>query len=201
MPRSGEEPDDVLLRAAAGDESATRELFQGYRDRLRRMIAVRMDPRLAGRFDPSDVIQEALMDASRRLPRYVEERQVQFYPWLRRLALERLIDLHRRHLSDKRDPACEIHPGDLPDGSVWKLADQLAAASSAGPDAQALVEEQRRRLHDALARLSGKDREVLVLRYLEQLSIAETADVLGLQESAVKMRHLRALERMRGLLQ
>jgi len=201
MSRTISQSDDILSRAAAGDESATRELFDGCRDRLRRMVAVRMDPRLARRVDPSDVVQEALMDASRKLRHYLAKRPVEFYPWLRALTLDRLTDLHRRHLADKRHPGREGDAGLLPDGSVWKLADQLAAASASRPDAKLLIEEQRRRLHDALQRLSAKDREVLVLRYLEQLSASETAAVLELRESAVKMRQLRALERIRKLLQ
>jgi RNA polymerase sigma-70 factor (ECF subfamily) len=127
---------------------------------------------------------------------------VAFYPWIRRLTLERLTDLHRRHLADMRHPDLEANPAELlPDGSVWKLADELAAATSARPDARLIVEEERRRLHDALQRLSPRDREVLVLRHLEQLSISEIAEVLGLRQSAVKMRHLRALERIRALLE
>jgi RNA polymerase sigma-70 factor (ECF subfamily) len=161
------------------------------------MIAVRMDPRLATRVDPSDVVQEALMHASSRLPRYLRKQTVPFYPWVRALALERLVDAQRRHLADKRSPDCEAL---LPDGSVWKLADQLAVASS-GPQERVVAKEERERLYEALQRLSPKDREVLVLRYLEQLSTEETAAVLGLRESAVKMRHLRALERMRCQLQ
>jgi RNA polymerase sigma-70 factor (ECF subfamily) len=113
------------------------------------------------------------------------------------LALERLVDAQRRHLADKRSPDCEAL---LPEGSVWKLADQLAVVSS-GPQERVVAKEDRERLYQALQRLSPKDREVLVLRYLEQLSTEETAAVLGLRESAVKMRHLRALERMRSQLQ
>jgi RNA polymerase sigma-70 factor (ECF subfamily) len=161
------------------------------------MIAVRMDPRLMTRLDPSDVVQEALMDASSRLPRYLQKQTVPFYPWMRALALERLVDAHRRHLADKRSPGCEAL---LPEDSMWKLADQLAVSSS-GPQERTLAKEERERLYEALQRLSPKDREVLVLRYLEQLSTEETAAVMGLRESAVKMRHLRALERIRELLQ
>jgi RNA polymerase sigma-70 factor (ECF subfamily) len=189
--------DTILSRAAAGDASATRQLFNGCRHRLRRMIAVRMDPRLATRLDPSDVVQEALMEASSRLPRYVQEPTVSFYPWVRALAIERLIDAHRRHLAGKRSPDVEAA---LPAGSIWKLAQQLAVSSS-GPQERSVAKEERERLYQALQRLSPKDREVLVLRYLEQLSTEETAAVLGLRESAVKMRHLRALERIRNLMQ
>jgi RNA polymerase sigma-70 factor (ECF subfamily) len=198
LPQSTPEPDDILSRSAACDESAARDLFDGYRDRLRRMVAARMDPRLTSRFDPSDVVQEALMDAYSRLPRYLKNQTVPFYPWVRSLALERLIDLHRLHLADKRSPTCEEL---LPDSSVWLLADQLAAPSASRPEAKVVAEEERRRLYEALRQLAANDREVLVLRHLEQLSTEETAHVLELSQSAVKMRHLRAIERMRELLQ
>lgn len=165
------------------------------------MVAVHMDPRLFGRFDPSDVIQDALMEAASRLPRFLKERPVPFYPWLRKITLERLIDLNRLHLAEKRSPDRELPTSGLPDESVWRLAGQLAAMSDQGPVDMAIVEEQRRRLHHALGELPENDREILILRYLEQLSTADSAAVLGIQESAVKMRHLRALERIRELLQ
>lgn len=201
MTQNSAESEEFLNRAACGDLSAVESLFSGCRDRLRKMVAVHMDPRLFGRFDPSDVIQDALMEAASRLPRFLKERPVPFYPWLRKITLERLIDLNRLHLAEKRSPDRELPTSGLPDESVWRLAGQLAAMSDQGPVDMAIVEEQRRRLHHALGELPENDREILILRYLEQLSTADSAAVLGIQESAVKMRHLRALERIRELLQ
>jgi RNA polymerase sigma-70 factor (ECF subfamily) len=106
------EPDtDVLLdRAAAGDSTARQQLLGRHRNRLKRMVAVRLDPRLAARVDPSDVVQEALADAARKLSDYLARRPLPFYPWLRRLAWERLVKLHRRHTAGRRDIAREEPP-------------------------------------------------------------------------------------------
>src|SRR4051794_8445239 len=90
--------DQLLRQAAAGDESARGRLLDRHRDRLKRMVAVRSDPRLAARVDPSDVVQEALTEAAGKLDRYLSARPLPFYPWLRQLALERLAALRRRHV-------------------------------------------------------------------------------------------------------
>ena len=97
MTNAKSDTDKLLNRAAGGDRSAQERLLERHRAQLGRMIAVRMHPRLAARFDPSDVVQEALIVANERLPGYLHERPVAFYPWLRQLAYERLVDLHRRH--------------------------------------------------------------------------------------------------------
>jgi RNA polymerase sigma-70 factor (ECF subfamily) len=161
-----------------------------------------MDPRLAARFDPSDIVQETLMDASRKLSQYLRNPKLPFYPWLRQLAWNRLIDLHRRHVlagkrSVRRESALDLA---LPDESVMELASRLIS-NQASPSAQVVREEVQKRVHGALERLAARDREVLVLRYLEQLSIRDIADVLGIKEGAVNMRQVRALERLRDLLQ
>src|SRR6516225_4151532 len=90
--------DALLAQASLGDAAAGHELLSRHRDRLKRMVAVRLDRRLLARLDPSDVVQEALAEAARRLPDYLRQRPLPFYPWLRQLALERLIDLHRHHV-------------------------------------------------------------------------------------------------------
>jgi RNA polymerase sigma-70 factor (ECF subfamily) len=156
---------------------------------------------LAARVDPSDVVQEALLDAAQALDDYLRERPVPFYPWLRQLAWERLIELHRRHLhaqrrSVKREEPLAPH---LSDESAQQLADRVLARQSS-PSDRAIRGELRSRIRAALDRLSESDREVLVLRHLEQLSTRETAAVLGIREGTVKLRHLRALERLRELL-
>src|SRR5947208_13646251 len=124
------DPDtDVLVdRAASGDGSARQQLLVRHRGRLRQMVAVRLDPRLAARVDPSDVVQEALADAARKLDGYLRDRPLPFYPWLRRLAWERIVLLHRRHVrSQRRSVTREERPMELPDGSVRESARPLSA--------------------------------------------------------------------------
>jgi RNA polymerase sigma-70 factor (ECF subfamily) len=197
--RSADPDTDALLaQASQGDASAGQRLLARHRDRLRRMVAVRLDRRLLARLDPSDVVQEALAEAARRLSAYLRERPLPFYPWLRQLAADRLNKLYRRHLhAGKRDARREESP--LPDESALKLAQQLVGRGTS-PSKHLTREEVHQRVQAALARLPERDREVLVLRYLEQLSTGETAAVLNIPEGTVKSRHLRALERIRGML-
>jgi RNA polymerase sigma-70 factor (ECF subfamily) len=198
---SAPDTDQLLDRAGQGDGAARQQLLARHRQRLRKMIALRLDRRLAARVDPSDVVQEALADADRKLADYLRERPLPFYPWLRQIAAERLAKLHRRHLHTGKRSARREEPGvlNLPDESALQLASRLIAPHSS-PSRQLLREELRQRVQEALAQLGERDRDVLVLRYLEQLSTKQTAEVLGVSEGAVKVRHLRALERLRALL-
>jgi RNA polymerase sigma-70 factor, ECF subfamily len=190
---------DLLLeRACRGDAEARQGLLVACRDRLRRMVSVRLDRRVAARLDPSDVVQEALIDADARLDDFLRRRPLPFYPWLRQIAWERLVKLHRLHNADKRAVARELHPP-LPDESALELVRGLAAPDTS-PSGRAIREEARQRVREAMQSLGEHDREVLALRYLEQMATAEIAAVLGLGEGAVKMRHLRALQRLRESL-
>jgi RNA polymerase sigma-70 factor (ECF subfamily) len=194
--------DELLRRAEQGNGQARQAVLVRHRERLKHMVALRLDRRLAARIDPSDVVQEALLDAARGLDDYLRRRPVPFYPWLRQLAWERLIDLHRRHLhaqrrSVKREEPLGLH---LSNQSALQLADRVLGRQSS-PSDRAIRSELRARVRTALDRLGERDREVLVLRHLEQLSTRETAAVLGLSEGSVKTRHLRALERLRVLLE
>jgi RNA polymerase sigma-70 factor (ECF subfamily) len=193
--------DDLLDRAARGDAAARDRLLGRHRGRLRQLVVVRMDRRLTARLDPSDVVQDTLADAARRLPDFLSRRPLPFYAWLRQLACERLTDLYRRHVrAGKRSVIREEPQADaLPDESALELADRLLARGSS-PSWQLQRRELVGRVHRALARLAAHDREVLVLRHLEQLSMKEIADILRISEGAVKVRHLRALERLRDLL-
>jgi RNA polymerase sigma-70 factor (ECF subfamily) len=165
------------------------------------MVALRMDPRLAVRVDPSDVVQETLAQADRRLEDYLRERPLPFYPWLRQLAWDRLVEQHRRHVrAARRSVTREEAPQPaLPDASALELAARLAPVA-ARPSEAAQREEVMTRVRAALEALPARDREVLVLRYLEQLTAREVAAVLGLTEAAVKSRALRAMQRLRALL-
>ena len=193
--------DPLLQRAEQGDLAARQHLLVRYQDRLRQMIAVRMDRRLAARLDPSDVVQETLAEAIQQLSDYFQNRPLPFYPWLRQLACDRLAELHRRHIQTRmRSVTCEARwAPEVPDESALELASRLLARSSS-PSARLRREEVCVRVQAALAQLAEHDREVLVLRHLEQLSTREIAAVLGITEGAVRTRHLRALERIRILL-
>ena len=195
------EIEELVLRAVEGDPVALDRVLGHYRSRLRRMVAIRMDQRLASRVDPSDVVQETLAEAARKLPRYVEERRLPFYPWLRELAWEHLVRLHREHVKAGRRTILRedaFEPG-LSQESVMELANQVAAKGTS-PSGQALREEARQRVRDALTRLRPQDREILVMRHLEQLKVEEIAAILGISKNAVMMRRLRAFERLRQLL-
>jgi RNA polymerase sigma-70 factor, ECF subfamily len=192
---------ELLDRAAEGDVSARTELLTRHRARLRRMVAVHIDRRVAARIDPSDVVQEALLDAAKEMPEYLIRRPVPFYPWLRQLAWDRLLELHRRHIVAQKRSVQREEPGGfhLPDESALDLVDRLVARGN-NPITHLLREEQRERVRLALLNLGPRDQEILVLRHLEQLSITEIAAILSIGEGAVKTRLLRALVRFRELL-
>jgi RNA polymerase sigma-70 factor (ECF subfamily) len=197
-----DQPDteQLLDRATAGDAAARGALLARHRDRLRRMVAVRLDPRLAARVDPSDVVQDTLAEADRRLAEYLRRRPIPFYPWLRQLAGERLGVEYRRHLlAARRSVGREEAPPPLPDGSVLALAERLLDRD-AGPSEAARRAERRDRVRRALDDLPPPEREVLALRYLEELTAKEVAAVLGIGEEAAKKRALRALQRLHVLL-
>jgi RNA polymerase sigma-70 factor (ECF subfamily) len=197
------EPDteELLNQAGQGDREARSQLLARHRDRLRNMVAVRLDRRLAARVDASDVVQEVLAEANRKLDRYLRDRPLPFLPWLRQLAWEHLATLHRRHVRARKRSVLLEDPGllALPDESAAELAERLVDSTS-NPSRRLLREELRQRIREALRRLPERDREVLVLRHLEQLSVADTAAVLGISAGAVKVRHVRALGRLRDLL-
>jgi RNA polymerase sigma-70 factor (ECF subfamily) len=193
--------EQLLRRAGQGDPLAGQQLLVQYRQRLRQMIAVRLDRRLAARIDPSDVVQETLGEAVQQLDAYLRQPPLPFYPWLRQLAWKRLTALYRRHIRAGKRSVCREEHGapPLPDESALDLAGRLLARGSS-PSARLRREELRGRVRAALAQLPEGDRELLVLRHLEQLATPEIAEVLGITEGAVYTRHLRALERLRGLL-
>ena len=201
MARRGTDTDQLLDNASRGDGAARAHLLDRHRQRLRHMIALRLDRRLAARIDPSDVVQEALIVADRQLDRYLRERPVPFYPWLRQIAWERLLDAHRRHVWSRRRSVTRERPLEvsLSDESAQELIQRLVARGSS-PSARLDREEQSQRVKQALEKLAERDREILVLRHLERLATEEIAAVLGIGVGAVYTRHLRALERLGNLL-
>ena len=191
---------DLIDRAGHGEAAARQDLLERYRGYLRRMVAVRLDRRVAARVDPSDVVQETLAEAARRLDDYLKERPIPFYGWLRQLAGERVIDAHRRHVASlRRSVTLEQRDTVLPDASADALVQRLFADDTS-PSNHLMRQERHEHLKTALASLSQKDREILVMRHLERLSTAEIAAMLELSEPAVKSRLFRALIRMRELM-
>jgi RNA polymerase sigma-70 factor (ECF subfamily) len=197
----GSETKLLLTQAAAGDAKAREELLDRFRSPLRRMVAIRMDRRIAARVDPSDVVQEAMKDAHARLSDYFADPQLSFYPWLRRIAWDRLVDMYRTHIGAERRSVLkeEAEAPPLNDESVVQLAQRLVT-NSTNPGQRVMLSELQARMKLALAQLKPHDREILVLRYLEQLGIDEIAEILGISHTAVTSRHLRAVQRLRRLL-
>jgi len=194
--------DRLLQRAAAGDSQGWEILFAEYRERLRRMVALRLDQRLQVRIDASDVIQETYLEAWGRLAEYLREPKMSFYLWLRFLAGQKLVTLHRHHFgTHMRDIGREVslYQGALPETSSAALAAQLLGHGPR-PSEAAMRAELKIRLQEALNSMDPLDREVLALRHFEQLSRAETAQVLGIQESATSKRYVRALRRLKEIL-
>jgi RNA polymerase sigma-70 factor (ECF subfamily) len=192
----------LLAVAARGDERAVRCLLEMHRDRLRRMVAVRLDRRLAPRLDPSDVVQETLADAVRRLPDYLRDRPIPFYPWLFRLAADWLARTHRDHVaSGVRGIGREerIDGPSQDESAAQRWGDRLAA-DEITPGHLLVREERRQLLAGAIEQMDESDRQILGLRYLDRLTFDDIAAVLEIGLSAAKMRHLRALERLRVLL-
>lgn len=165
------------------------------------MVGLRLDRRLAPRLDASDIVQEALADAGEKLEEYLRAPPLPFYPWLHRLAAERLAQAHRRHVTAQARAVGREQTGSLlvPEESVLQLADRLVA-SGTSPSQGLIRDELRHRLREALTLLAAIDREVLVMYYLEGLRFAEIGAILGITEGAAKLRHFRALERIRKLM-
>ena len=196
------EPQEQLRRLAAGDQQALAELFARYRDRLRRMVKLRLDRRLQGRIDASDVLQDAYLDAARRFAEYAANPTMPFFLWLRLLTGQRLLMVHRQHLGAKmRDAEQEVslYRGALPQASSVSLAAQLLGRMTS-PSLAAVRAEMQLKLQEALNGMDPIDREVLTLRHFEELSNAETAAVLGLQKAAASNRYIRALKRLKDVL-
>lgn len=202
MSRSPSPESEILLqRACEGDLAAASKLLEQYRSRLRKMIAMRLDKRISSRVDPSDVVQEALNKAHDQLAQYVADPRIAFYPWLCRLAYDQLLKAHRNHIDIEKRSVLREHAWrpNLNDESVADLASWLVK-SSVNPSRRLIQAEMQARMKKALLELKPDDREILVMRFLEQMSVSEIADVLGISQTAVTSRQLRALQRLRRRL-
>jgi RNA polymerase sigma-70 factor (ECF subfamily) len=202
MPDDPRETLQLLRLAADGDTAGLGALLMAHKSRLRRMVGLRLDPRLRGRIDPSDVIQEAFAEAAGRLGEYLDRPDVPFFLWLRFLTGQKLVTLHRHHLGTQmRDARREVslYRGAMPGASSAALAEQLLGGE-VRPSEAAVRAETRVRLQEALNALDPADREVLALRHFERLSREEAAREMGISEAATSKRYIRALGRLKGVL-
>jgi RNA polymerase sigma-70 factor, ECF subfamily len=192
-----------LLRCVAnGDQESWGALLTRHEDKLRRMVAFRLDQRLQGRIDPLDVIQEVYLEASEHRAEYLHNPSITFHLWMRGIVGNKLRELHRHHLGTQmRDAGREVslYRGTVPEASSAALAAQLLGHATR-PSEAAMRAEVKIHLQEALNVMDPIDREVVVLRHFEQLSPAETAQVLGIKEKAAGMRYLRALKRLKEIL-
>ena len=194
--------DALLDRARSGDATALAVLFTGYRERLERMVALRLDRRLTGRVDPSDVIQEAYLEVHKRFDEYARDASVPFFLWLRLVTGQKLTDIHRHHLGARmRDAGQEVslYRGAMPQASSVSLAAQLLGKLTSASQA-AVRAEHKLHVQEALNSMEPLDREVLVLRHFEHLSNDETALVLGIKKATASQRYIRALKRLKEIL-
>jgi RNA polymerase sigma-70 factor (ECF subfamily) len=193
---------ELLERAAGGNAQALGDLFTRHQARLRRMVQLRMDPRLHRRLDPSDVLQEAYLELSRSLAAYLRNPSLPFFLWLRLLTGRKLLALHRHHLGTRQRAAGREVPLDrdaLPQADSENLALQLLDHFTT-PSQAAIRAELQARVQEALAQMEPLDREMLALRHFEQLTNAESAQILGLSEAAASKRFLRAVKRLKQIL-
>jgi RNA polymerase sigma-70 factor, ECF subfamily len=192
-----QETQTLLEQAGGGDAAACEQLLERHRSALRSFVELRLDPALRGRLDASDVVQEAQLEAARRLPDFLRRRPMPFRLWLRKTAHERLVMLRRRHLGAARRAAGREVP--LPDTSSQALASLLARGSS--PSERLRLQELQRRVQGALTELAEVDREVLLMRNYEGMEYEEIACILGIEAAAARKRHGRALLRLHRALQ
>lgn len=195
------ETQELLDQARDGDATAVERLLTVHREPLRRMIGLRLDPALAARVDASDIVQDVLIEAHRRLQDYLRNPSLPFHLWLRHIAKDHIIDAHRherlaqRRSVDREQPMNATRPGESSlDWAAQFLDQELTPASAA------MREEMERKVQAAIQQLAEDDREVILMRYVEQLSNQDVASALDLSEAAASMRCLRAVRRLQELL-
>lgn len=199
---SPNETQELLRHVEKGDPQAVNQLLARHRDALRRMVEFRLDPAIARRVDASDIVQETLVEANRRLSDYVKNPAMPFHMWLRYIARDHVIAAQRRHMVAQRrsvDREKSLADPAFSDCSSVELAAQLSAAGLT-PAAAAIRHELERRFRAALEEIPEEDREIILMRHFEQISNQDAAKALGLSEPAASMRYLRALRKLRSLL-
>jgi RNA polymerase sigma-70 factor (ECF subfamily) len=200
-----DDPNDthaLLHRAAAGDPQARSELFARYRDRLWRMVRLRLDRRLHGRIDASEIVEQARAEIFQRLNDYIANPQLPLFLWMRQVTGEQLQAVHAAHFGATVDAAGQdvsLFRGALPEANSVSLAAQLLGRFvSAGEEAERA--ERQFRLQEALNGMDVRDRELLALRHFEEMDTAEAALVLGISRTEASNAYVRALKRLKDIL-
>jgi RNA polymerase sigma-70 factor, ECF subfamily len=195
------ETKELLEQARQGDAAAVERLLTTHREPLRRMIGLRLDPALAARVDASDIVQDVLLEAHRRLQDYLRKPSMPFHLWLRHIAKDHIIDAHRHErLAQRRsvDREQALHAA-RPDESSLDWAAQFFDQELT-PASAAIRQEMARKVQQAIQQLGDDDRDIILMRYVEQLPNQDVAAALGLSEAAASMRCLRAVRRLQALL-
>ena len=193
----------LLKQAVEGDDAAVNQLLDRHRNSLRQLIRMRLDQKIQKRIDVSDVLQDVLIEANRRLTRYLNDPVMPFHLWLRQIARDRIIDAHRRHrVSAKRSVDREqqmVAPRGYDQSSIHLAS--LLGDQQLTPAAAALQKEMARKVEAAISELDPKDCEIIVMRHYEHLTNQEISQALGLNEPAASMRYMRAIRRLKVILQ
>lgn len=195
-------PNDERRMLQDGGQTALASLFSTYGGRLERIVSFRLDPRIRGRVDAADILQEAYLEASDRLQSFLESTDVSFFVWLRQQTLQTLADVHRRQFRQKRDVNREIHfaSAGASDGTSVSIA-QFLIGQLTSPSQVVVKAEEMQWLQEGLNSMNEVDREVLALRHFEQLGNNQVAEILGLTPTAASNRYLRAAARLSEILQ
>ena len=194
---------ELLAQAKDGDDDAINQLIERHRNALRHVVRMRLDKKIQRRVDVSDVVQDVLIEANRRLQRYLDDPVMPFHLWIRHIARDRIIDAHRRHRGSAKRSVDREQPMVIPGGfdqSSIILAAQLVDSEKT-PAARTMEKELAKKVEEAITQLDDLDAEVIVMRHYEQLTNQEIAQALDLTEPAASMRYLRAVKRLREMMQ
>lgn len=194
--------EELLSLARKGDGDAVNQLIERHRDSLCHLVRMRLDRQIQPRVDASDIVQDVMIEASRRLGDYLANPTMPFHLWVRHIARDRIIDAHRRHrVSAKRSVSREqamATPEGMDQNSRILLRELMDGGQS--PSSHVIEKELTGLVEGAIAILEEPDAEVIIMRHYEQLTNQEIAQALGLTEPAASMRYLRAIKRLRQLM-
>ncbi|TWU08328.1 ECF RNA polymerase sigma factor SigE [Stieleria varia] len=198
------QPDPLVLERLRIEPAAVlADAFAAEHDRLWQLAMFRMDHRIAGRVDADDVLQESFLAAEKRVQHYLKSPKCSLFVWLRMIVTQTLVDIHRRHFgADMRSAAREVSFGgpQLPESTCVSIVRQLTG-SQTSPSGVMMREESTMALEKAISEMPALDQETIALRHFEGLSNSETAEVLGISVTAASNRYVRALARLRDILE